>query len=143
MEVSTDTRTLCSDTINFWSEYRCSIDRTGKPRFGKGCQAMPNVTRYGSPTTKCNRSKRFLVNYTTYDFRPDRGTINSGSHKFAMVRPSEDGDGSDMHPYWYYGSLGFTMPLSPRHTPLSIISICATYGVSLGPLARGGAQVSL
>jgi hypothetical protein len=44
------------------------------------------------------------VNYTTYDIRRDRDTINPANHNFVMVRSSELG--SDVHPYWYAQVLG-------------------------------------
>ena len=50
--------------------------------------------------------KTLSVNYTTYDVRRDRDTINPGNHNFVMVRSSEDEGGSDMHPYWYAQVLG-------------------------------------
>jgi len=48
--------------------------------------------------------KTLSVNYTTYDVRRDRDTINPGNHNFVMVRSSEDRP--DIHPYWYAQVLG-------------------------------------
>lgn len=48
--------------------------------------------------------KTLSVNYTTYDVRRDRDTINPRNHNFVMVRSSEDGPG--LHPYWYAQVLG-------------------------------------
>jgi hypothetical protein len=48
--------------------------------------------------------KTLSVNYTTYDIRRDRDTINPDNHQFAMVRSPEDGP--DVHPYWYAQVLG-------------------------------------
>jgi hypothetical protein len=48
--------------------------------------------------------KTLSVNYTTYDVRRDRDTINPDNHHFVMVRSSEDGP--DTHPYWYAQVLG-------------------------------------
>lgn len=48
--------------------------------------------------------KTLSVNYTTYDVRRDRDTINPGNHNFLMVRSPEDG--SEAHPYWYAQVLG-------------------------------------
>ena len=44
------------------------------------------------------------VNYTTYDVRRDRDTVNPRNHCFVMVRSSEDTPGA--HPYWYAQVLG-------------------------------------
>ena len=44
------------------------------------------------------------VNYTTYDIRRDRDTINPRNHCFVMVRSSENTPGA--HPYWYAQVLG-------------------------------------
>ena len=44
------------------------------------------------------------VNYTTYDIRRDRDTINPHNHQFVIVRSPEDGAGA--HPYWYAQVLG-------------------------------------
>lgn len=48
--------------------------------------------------------KTLSVNYTTYDVRRDRDTINPDGRNFVMVRSPEDG--SDLHPYWYAQVLG-------------------------------------
>ena len=48
--------------------------------------------------------KTLSVNYTTYDVRRDRDTINPQNHHFVMVRSSEDGPA--IHPYWYAQVLG-------------------------------------
>lgn len=49
-------------------------------------------------------AKTLSVNYTTYDIRRDRDTINPQNHRFVMVRSPEDG--TDVHPYWYAQVLG-------------------------------------
>jgi hypothetical protein len=44
------------------------------------------------------------VNYTTYDVRRDRDTINTNTRRYVMLRSPEVGP--DAHPYWYAQVLG-------------------------------------
>jgi len=44
------------------------------------------------------------VNYTTYDVRRDRDTVNTSSRRYVMVRTPEVGENA--HPYWYAQVLG-------------------------------------
>ena len=44
------------------------------------------------------------VNYTTYDVRHDRDTINTSTRPYVMLRSPEVGTGT--HPYWYAQVLG-------------------------------------
>ena len=61
------------------------------------------------------------MNYTTYDIRRDRDTINTNTHPFVMLRSPEVG--SDTHPYWYAQVLGIyhanvsmSHPAAPKHS---------------------------
>jgi hypothetical protein len=58
------------------------------------------------------------VNYTTYDVRRDRDTINTSSHPFVMVRSPETGEG--VHLYWYAQVLGiYHAPIWTTHPAAS------------------------
>jgi len=59
------------------------------------------------------------VNYTTYDVRRDRDTINTTSHPFIILHSPEVG--ANTHPYWYAQVLGIyfahvstTHPMAPK-----------------------------
>ena len=61
------------------------------------------------------------VNYTTYDVRRDRDTINPNAHPYVMLRSPEVGAG--VHPYWYaqvlsiyHANVSTTHPAAPRHS---------------------------
>lgn len=49
-------------------------------------------------------AKQLSVNYTTYDVRRDRDTINPRTHPYVMLRSPEVSRGA--HPYWYAQVLG-------------------------------------
>lgn len=66
-------------------------------------------------------AQQFSVNYTTYDIRRDRDTINTSSRCYLMVRSPEAGENA--HPYWYARVLGIYHTLvstthseAPKHS---------------------------
>jgi hypothetical protein len=65
--------------------------------------------------------KQLSVNYTTYDVRRDRDTINTTTRPYVLLRSPEAGAG--VHPYWYAQVLGIyhahvstTHPAAPKHS---------------------------
>jgi len=65
-------------------------------------------------------AKQLSVNYTIYDVRRDRDTINTNTHPYVMLRSPEVGG---THPYWYAQVLGIyhahvstTHPAAPKHS---------------------------
>ena len=54
------------------------------------------------------------MNYTTYDVRRDRDTINTSTRRYVMLRSPEASPGA--HPYWYAQVLGiYHAPVSTSH----------------------------
>ena len=61
------------------------------------------------------------MNYTTYNIRRDRNTINPNTHPYVMLRSPEVG--TSAHPYWYAQVLGiFHTNVSTNHPAAPINS---------------------
>ena len=61
------------------------------------------------------------MNYTTYDVRRDRDTVNPNTHPYVMLQSPEVG--TSAHPYWYAQVLGiFHTNVSTNHPAAPINS---------------------
>ena len=65
--------------------------------------------------------QQLSVNYTTYDVRHDRDTINTTTHPYVVLRSPEVG--ASAHPYWYAQVIGIyhahvstTHLAAPKHS---------------------------
>lgn len=95
-----------------------------------GSSRKANATRYGSPTIKCNQFysvKTLSVNYTTYDVRHDRDTIDPGNHNFVMVRYLKM-DLMSIH-IGTRKCLGCTTPLCLQHTLVPMTDPCGMWNL--------------
>ena len=91
-------------------------------------------------------AKQFSVNYTTYDIRRDRDTINTSSRRYVMVQSPEVGDNT--HPYWYAQVLGIyhtqastTHPAAAKHSAQPIQFLWVRW-LGTEPGYRSGSQVA-
>ena len=86
------------------------------------------------------------VNYTTYDIRRDRDTINPNTHPYVMLRSPEDGAG--VHPYWYtqvlkvyHTNVSTTHPEALRHSAQRMEFLWVRW-LGIEPGYRSGSRVA-
>ena len=86
------------------------------------------------------------MNYTTYDVRRDRNTINATSHPFVMLHSPKVG--TNTHPYWYAQVLGIyfahvstTHPTAPKH-PAQRMEFVWVRWLGIEPRYRSGSKVA-
>ena len=58
-----------------------------------------NTVHFMNNLNRVFQSKRFQLNYTTYDIRREQDTLHPGHGAFIMMLSREDGP--DAHPFWY------------------------------------------
>lgn len=91
-------------------------------------------------------AKQLSVNYTTYDVRRDRDTINAITRPYIMLRSPEVGTG--VHPYWYAQVLGIyhahvstTHSAAPRR-PAQRMEFLWVRWLGIEPGYRSGSKVA-
>ena len=91
-------------------------------------------------------AKQLSVNYTTYDVRHDRDTINAITRPYIMLRSPEVGTG--VHPYWYAQVLGIyhahvstTHSAAPRR-PAQRMEFLWVRWLGIEPGYRSGSKVA-
>ena len=91
-------------------------------------------------------AKQFSVNFTTYDIRHDRDTINPSTHPYIMLRSPKAGTSS--HPYWYAQVLGIyhahvsmTHPTAPRSSAQRMEFLWVRW-LGVEPGYRSGSRVA-
>ena len=87
-----------------------------------------------------------MVNYTTYDVRRDCDTINTGTHRYVMLRSPEIS--TNAHPYWYAQILGIyharvstTHPAIPKHSAQHMEFLWVRW-LGIEPGHRSGSKVA-
>ena len=91
-------------------------------------------------------ANEFSVNYTAYDIRRDRDTVNITNRPYVMIRSPEVGD--NIHPYWYAQVLGIyhapvstTHPAAQKHSAQQVQFLWVRW-LGAEPGHRSGSQVT-
>ena len=91
-------------------------------------------------------ASQLSVNYTTYDVRRDRDTINPSTHPFVMLRSPEVATG--IHPYWYaqvlkiyHANVSTTHPEASRNSAQRMEFLWVQW-LGIEPGYRSGSKVA-